>query len=78
VVGTAGGGNYDFASADASGYAGKLKAKPVSSLSDSKDPYYGYLLVTVSPDNTYAAVFKGVRKSQLATGMAFQVLDPKP
>jgi hypothetical protein len=49
-----------------------------NSLSDSNDPYYGYLLVTVNPDDTWKPEFKAAHKSELVAGKTFQVLDPKP
>jgi Calcineurin-like phosphoesterase len=63
TVGTGGGGNYDFTVGDfdpvAKGYAGPDSYTVQKSYANSKNPYFGYVLVTVYSDNTWKAEFRG-------------------
>jgi hypothetical protein len=61
VVGTGGGGNYNFGAFDpvAKGYTGASKYNVKLALSNSSNPVFGYMLVTVYSDNTWSAVFRG-------------------
>ncbi len=61
VVGTGGGGNYDYGTFDAvaAGYTGPDKYTVQKTFSSSANPYFGYLLVTVYSDNTWSAEFHG-------------------
>ncbi len=63
VVGTGGGGNYTYAPFDvvAAGYTGASRYDVRKSLSDSTNPIFGYLLVTVYSDNSWSAEFHGFR-----------------
>jgi Calcineurin-like phosphoesterase len=60
VVGTAGGGNYDFGAYDISQwYTGPDAYTVQKHISNSSAPTFGYLLVTVYTDNTWSAEFRG-------------------
>ena len=61
VVGTGGGGNYDYAPFDvvAKGYTGASTYNVQKTLSSSANPKFGYMLVTVYSDNTWTAQFRG-------------------
>lgn len=61
LVGTGGGGNYDFGvfNTYSAGYKGATKYNALKSFSNSKNPYFGYVLVTVYTDNTWSADFRG-------------------
>jgi hypothetical protein len=62
VVGTGGGGNYDYAlatSSDYSGYTGKSNYTVQKTFSNSANPYFGYVVVTVYSDNTWKGEFHG-------------------
>lgn len=61
TVGTAGGGNYDYALFDAvaAGYTGSDSYIVQKQFSNSQSPTFGYLLVTVYTDNTWSAEFRG-------------------
>ncbi len=61
TIGTGGGGNYDYAVYDvvAAGYTGPDTYAVQKTLSNSANPYFGYLLVTVYTDNTWSAQFRG-------------------
>jgi hypothetical protein len=62
VVGTGGGGNYDYAlatSIDYSGYTGKASYTVQKTFSSSANPYFGYMVITVYSDNTWTGVFRG-------------------
>jgi hypothetical protein len=61
VVGTAGGGNYDYAPFDvnANGYTGPYKYSVQKSIASSTNPTFGYLLITVYSDNSWSAQFRG-------------------
>lgn len=63
VVGTAGGGNYDYAPFNviANGYSGSYRYNVQKTISSSTNPTFGYLLVTVYSDNTWKAQFRGFR-----------------
>jgi hypothetical protein len=58
VVGTAGGGNYDYSPINASGYTGPDTFTADKNYGDENRPYFGYLLVTVNDDNSWAGEFK--------------------
>ncbi len=82
VVGTGGGGNYDYSSFDVvlKGYTGASKYNVQKSLSSSSNPMFGYMLVTVYSDNTWSAQFRGFQfnKWNNATDVSltpFTVLD---
>ena len=82
VVGTGGGGNYDYASYDvvANGYTGKSRYNVQKSVSSSANPTFGYMLVTVYSNNTWSAEFRGFNfnKWNDATNVAltpFTVMD---
>lgn len=66
TVGTAGGGNYDYSTFDVAGagYTGQDKYTVQKSISDSANPVFGYLLVTVYSDNTWSAEFHGFKFNQ--------------
>ena len=61
VVGTGGGGNYNYGSFDvvAAGYTGASRYDVQKSISNSANPNFGYLMVTVYTDNTWSAEFRG-------------------
>jgi hypothetical protein len=61
VVGTGGGGNYDYAALDAvaRGYAGTARFSVQKTLSSSANPTFGYLLITVYSDSSWGAEFRG-------------------
>ena len=61
VVGTGGGGNYDYAPYDvvAKGYTGASTYSVKKSISSSANPTFGWLLITVYSDNTWDAQFRG-------------------
>jgi len=61
LVGTGGGGNYDFGvfNTYSAGYKGTTTYTPANHFSNSKNPYYGYVIVTVYADNTWKADFRG-------------------
>ena len=61
VVGTAGGGNYDYSAFDAAakGYSGSARYNVQKVLANKANPTFGYLLVTVYSDNTWSAQFRG-------------------
>jgi Calcineurin-like phosphoesterase len=61
VVGTGGGGNYDYTPFDAvkAGYTGTDRYVVEKTLSSSANPTFGYLLVTVHADGTFSAEFRG-------------------
>ena len=61
LVGTGGGGNYDFGvfNTYSAGYKGATKYNPLKSFSNSKNPYFGYVIVTVYSDNTWSSDFRG-------------------
>jgi hypothetical protein len=63
VVGTAGGGNYDYKPFDAvkAGYAGPDRFVVEKTISSSSNPTFGYLLVTVHADDTWSAEFRGLQ-----------------
>ena len=61
LVGTGGGGNYDFGvfNTYSAGYKGATTYTPSNHYSNSKNPYFGYIVVTVYTDNTWSAQFRG-------------------
>lgn len=61
LVGTGGGGNYDFGvfNTYSAGYKGATTYNAHKSFSNSKNPYFGYVIVTVYSDNTWSADFRG-------------------
>lgn len=63
VVGTAGGGNYDYAPFDvmANGYSGPYNFNVLKTISSSTNPTFGYLLITVYSNNTWKAQFRGFK-----------------
>jgi hypothetical protein len=63
VVGTGGGGNYDYEPFDvvSAGYTGPDRYVVEKTISSKTSPTFGYLLVTVHPDNTFTAQFRGFR-----------------
>lgn len=64
VVGTAGGRIYDYAPKEASGYTGPDTFSAEKVYGNSKDPHYGYLLITVYDNNTWSGQFKGMKGNQ--------------
>jgi hypothetical protein len=66
VVGSGGGGNYDFAPFDvvAKGYTGPATFSVKKAISSSANPTFGWLLVTVYSDNTWDAQFRGFQFNQ--------------
>lgn len=63
TVGTAGGGNYDYATYDVvkAGYTGSDTYSVQKVLSDKANPIFGYLLITTYSDNTWSGEFRGFR-----------------
>lgn len=61
LVGTGGGGNYDYGvfNTYSAGYKGATTYNAAKSFSNSKNPYFGYVIVTVYTDNTWSAQFRG-------------------
>ncbi len=61
VVGTGGGGNYNYGAFDVigHGYTGASTYNVQKSISNSANPTFGYMLVTVYSDNTWSAEFRG-------------------
>ena len=61
VVGSAGGGNYNYASFTGASYtyAGPAKYTVQKSIANRTNPTFGYLLVTVYTDNTWSGQFRG-------------------
>lgn len=61
VVGTAGGGNYNYAPFTGASYSytGPSKYTVQKSIANSANPTFGYLLVTVYTDNTWSGQFRG-------------------
>ncbi len=61
VIGTAGGGNYDYVPFDdiAHGYTGPVRYRVQASISNRANPIFGYLLVTVNADNSWSGEFHG-------------------
>lgn len=61
VVGTGGGGNYNYSSFDvvSKGYTGASRYDMQKAISSSTNPTFGYMLVTVYSDNTWSAEFRG-------------------
>lgn len=68
VVGTAGGGNYDYAPFNATGYTGPDTFAVNEVLGNSSKPYFGYVLITVYDNNTWTGEFKGFRYDAAAKG----------
>jgi hypothetical protein len=80
VVGTAGGGNYRYASMSASGYTGPDTFAMVKNYGSSSNPYFGYLLVTVNDNNTWTGEFKAFQYDTYEKGKphnagAIQTID---
>jgi hypothetical protein len=82
VVGSGGGGNYDYAPFTGANYnyGGSAKYNVQKSISSSANPTFGYMLVTVYSDNTWSAQFRGFQfnKWNDATDVSltpFTVLD---
>jgi hypothetical protein len=81
TVGTAGGGNYDYALFDvvAAGYNGSDSFSVQKQFSNSQSPTFGYLLVTVYTDNTWSAEFRGFQFNNWNTSdvslTPFSVMD---
>jgi hypothetical protein len=61
IVGTAGGGNYDYATINVSGYMGHDSFTVDKVLGNSIKPYFGYLLVTIYDNNTWTGDFRAFR-----------------
>ena len=63
VVGTAGGGNYNYApfTGGNHNYAGPANYTVQKSIANSTNPTFGYLLVTVYTDNTWSGQFRGLQ-----------------
>jgi hypothetical protein len=63
TVGTAGAGNYDYATYDVvrAGYTGSDTYSVQKVFSDKANPIFGYLLITVYSDNTWSGEFRGFR-----------------
>ncbi len=63
TVGTGGGGNYSYKPFDvtAAGYTGPDRYHVDQVLSDSTNPVFGYLLITVYSDDTWSGEFRGFR-----------------
>ncbi len=63
VVGAGGAGNYTYGAFDvvAAGYTGASTYDVRKSISDSSNPTFGYLLVTVYSDNSWSGEFRGFR-----------------
>ena len=61
LVGTGGAGNYDYGVFNnySAGYKGATTYTPLNHFSNSKNPYFGYIIVTVYSDNTWSAEFRG-------------------
>jgi hypothetical protein len=68
LVGTAGGGNYDYAPGDANGYTGPWTITVDKNYSNSSNPYFGYLLITVFDNNTWTGEFRAFRYDTYASG----------
>jgi len=63
TVGTAGAGNYDYATYDVvtAGYTGSDTYSVQRVFSDKINPMFGYVLITVYSDNTWSGEFRGFR-----------------
>jgi hypothetical protein len=63
TVGTAGAGNYDYATYDVvkAGYTGSDTYSVQKVYSDEANPVFGYLLITVYSDNTWSGEFRSFR-----------------
>jgi len=59
IVGTAGRNNYDYSSEVVSNYTTPDNYTVDKVYSNSTNPYFGYLLVTVYDNNTWTGKFKG-------------------
>lgn len=68
VVGTAGGGNYDYAPFNARGYTGPDTFAVNKVLGNSSRPYFGYVLITVYDNSTWTGEFRGIRYDAAAKG----------
>ncbi len=82
TIGTAGGGNYAWGVKDISAaYPGPDAYTVQKQISNTSDPTFGYLLVTVYTDNTWSAEFRGFKLSCWSscatnpTAGSFSVLD---
>ncbi len=69
VIGAAGGGNYDYNLFDvvAAGYTGPWSFLGQASLAHDTKPIFGWLLVTVNPDGTWSADFRGIQPAGFGT-----------
>ena len=70
VVGTAGGGNYDYKRINADGYTGPDSFTVDKVFGNSIKPYFGYLLVTVYQNNTWSGEFRAFRYDAYAEGLS--------
>ncbi len=61
IVGTAGSGNYNYTPTTAPGYSGPLGYAVDKVYSNSINPTFGYLLITVFDDNTWQGEFRGFK-----------------
>lgn len=68
IVGTAGGGNYDYAPFNTTGYTGPDTFNVSKVLGNSSKPYFGYVLITVNDNNTWTSEFKGFQYDTYAKG----------
>lgn len=62
VVGSGGGGNYDYAEVPSTvynGYTGKTNYTVQKHFDNSANPYFGYVVITVYSDNTWKGEFHG-------------------
>lgn len=80
IVGTAGGGNYNYEHFNATGYTGPYTFTVVKNYGNSTKPIFGYLLITVYDNNTWTGEFRGFQYSTYAAGKplnagAIQTMD---
>jgi hypothetical protein len=77
IVGTAGRNNYDYSSEVVSNYTTPDNYTVDKVYSNSTNPYFGYLLVTVYDNNTWTGKFKGFQQTSDVWRTQFPKLYPR-
>ena len=68
VVGTAGGGNYNYAPFNITGYTGHDTFTVDKNYGNSSRPIFGYLLITVYDNDTWIGEFRGFQYDTFSAG----------
>lgn len=68
VIGTAGGGNYNYAPFNVTGYTGPNTFTVDKNYGNSSRPIFGYLLITVYDNNTWIGEFRGFQYDTFSAG----------